>query len=80
MTAQTIMGLTRVDERRSHGFDQFDGAELLTPRTRACAGSAANEISMIFQDPMTSLNPFYKIGKQIVEPMQAHRDVYDEEA
>ena len=34
-----------------------------------------NEISMIFQDPLSSLHPFYKIGDQLVEAMRAHRDV-----
>jgi oligopeptide/dipeptide ABC transporter ATP-binding protein len=38
------------------------------------------EISMVFQDPMTSLNPVYKVGDQIVEAIQAHKEIDDEEA
>ena len=34
-----------------------------------------NEIAMIFQDPLSSLHPFYKIGDQLVEAIRAHRDV-----
>ena len=34
-----------------------------------------NDIAMIFQDPLSSLHPFYKIGDQLVEAVQAHRDV-----
>ena len=39
-----------------------------------------NEISMIFQDPLSSLHPFYKVGNQLVEAIQVHQDVDDEAA
>ena len=39
-----------------------------------------NEIAMIFQEPMTSLNPAYTVGNQIAEQVRAHRDVSREEA
>ena len=55
----------RLDPFRRRGAD---GA----PMTRACAIFAATEISMIFQEPMTSLNPLHKIEKQIGESLFLH--------
>ena len=80
VTAQTIMGLTRVENAEATGSIRFDGEELLKASDEELRRVRGNRISMIFQDPMTSFNPFYRIGKQIVEQIQAHRDVSDEEA
>ena len=81
VTAMTLMGLTRSPNAR---FARLGEAARPGPRhrrpTTSCAPSAAEEIAMIFQDPMTSLNPVHRIGKQIVEQIQAHRDVSDAEA
>ncbi len=43
--------------------------------TRRCSSTAAHEIGMIFQDPMTSLNPVYRIGEQIVEAIRTHEKI-----
>ena len=53
-------------------FEGRDLNEMSADDLRAVRG---NEIAMIFQDPLTSLHPFYKIGRQLVEAMQAHQDV-----
>src|SRR2546421_6651473 len=80
VTAQTIMGLTRSPNARIEGSVEFEGKDLLAapePELRRIRG---DEIAMVFQDPMTSLNPVYKVGAQIVEAIQAHRDATDAEA
>ena len=56
----------------------FDGRDLLRPVTRRrCEALAASDIAMIFQDPMTSLNPVLTIGEQIVETIRAHDKIVD---
>jgi oligopeptide/dipeptide ABC transporter ATP-binding protein len=80
VTAQTIMGLTRSPNARIEGSVEFEGKDLLgapEPELRRIRG---DEIAMVFQDPMTSLNPVYKVGAQIVEAVQAHRDISGAEA
>lgn len=74
MTALAIMGLLpeKVGKVES-GSIQFDGEELTTAddgRLRAIRG---NDISMIFQEPMTSLNPVYTVGEQIAEVLRRHQ-------
>ena len=59
----------------------FDGNDLTKlSRARSCEDIRGNEIAMIFQDPMTSLNPTLKIGTQITETIRAHRDMSKEDA
>ncbi|MGH8866970.1 MAG: ABC transporter ATP-binding protein [Actinomycetes bacterium] len=50
----------------------FEGQDLLTMPKRALRDIRGDEISMVFQDPMTSLNPVFKVGKQIAEALRAH--------
>ncbi len=45
-----------------------------------CAACVATHLAMVFQDPMTSLNPVYRVGDQIAEMIRAHRDVSKAEA
>jgi oligopeptide/dipeptide ABC transporter ATP-binding protein len=80
VTAQTIMGLTRSPNARIDGSVDYRGDDLLTASDQELMDVRGDEIAMIFQDPMTSLNPVYKVGHQIVEAIQAHRDVSDNEA
>ena len=71
----TILGLTRGKNSPFEGEVIYKGQDLLTrpeSRLRAVRG---DEIAMIFQDPMTSLNPVYKVGDQIVEAIIAHEDI-----
>ena len=44
------------------------------PTTRRCAKLRGERMAMVFQDPMTSFNPVYRMGNQIVEAIRAHRD------
>jgi peptide/nickel transport system ATP-binding protein/oligopeptide transport system ATP-binding protein len=60
---------------RFGGEVRYKGKDLLTLSDREMQEYRGNEIGMIFQDPMTSLNPVYRIGEQIVEAIQAHDPV-----
>src|ERR671936_1492208 len=75
VTAMTILGLTREKNTSFEGQVIYKGRDLLglsEARLREVRGS---EIAMIFQDPMTSLNPVYRVGDQIVEAIVTHEDV-----
>jgi oligopeptide/dipeptide ABC transporter ATP-binding protein len=80
VTAQTIMGLTRSKNSRIEGSVKLDGAELIDASDAALRRLRGDRISMVFQDPMTSFNPVYRIGRQIAEAMKAHGDVSKSEA
>ena len=80
VTAQTIMGLTRSTNARIEGSIDYSGRDLVTASEEDLQGIRGEEIAMIFQDPMTSLNPVYRVGRQIVEAIRAHRDEPDERA
>jgi oligopeptide transport system ATP-binding protein len=58
----------------------FDGANLLTQSRKEMRGMLGDKIGMIFQDPMTSLDPLYSIGNQIMEPLKTHRKMSAREA
>ena len=75
VTCLTIMGLNPSRNTISSGQALWKGKDLLSTRPRELRDIRGNEISMIFQDPMTSLNPVHSIGKQLVEAVQLHRDV-----
>lgn len=75
VTAQTLIGLTRSPNARISGSVQFEGRELTGLSDAEMRSVRGEHIAMIFQDPMTSLNPVYRVGDQIVEMIRAHRDV-----
>ena len=75
VTAMTVMGLTRDINARFEGAVLYKGKDLLTVPEEEMQAYRGAEIGMIFQDPMTSLNPVYRIGEQIVEAIQAHEQV-----
>lgn len=58
----------------------FKGKDLLQYSNREIEGIRGNHISMVFQDPMTSLNPTMKVGRQITESLRRHRSISDSEA
>ncbi len=75
VTCLSIMGLNAKRNTISSGEALWKGEDLLTARPSKLREIRGNEISMIFQDPMTSLNPVHSIGRQLVEAVQLHRDV-----
>jgi len=76
VSSLTVMGLTRfAGNARISGSIKFDGKDLLGASDEDMRKLRGNDIAMIFQDPLSSLHPFYKIGDQLVEAVQAHRDV-----
>ncbi len=80
VTAQTIMGLTRSPNTHIKGSIRFRDEELTGLRDTELQDIRGKEIAMIFQDPMTSLNPVYRVGRQIVEAIRAHEEISTEEA
>src|ERR1044071_2585432 len=63
----TVMGLTRAENASHSGRATFEGRDLLTSSNEELRRIRGNEIAMIFQDPLSSLHPFYKVGNQLVE-------------
>jgi len=72
MTALAVMGLLPRGARAS-GSVRFDGQELLGRTDRQLRALRGDAVSMIFQDPLSSLNPYYTVGLQIEETYLAHR-------
>jgi oligopeptide/dipeptide ABC transporter ATP-binding protein len=73
MTALSIMGRVPQPAGRVEGSIVFDGRELLGLAPRAWADLRGDRLAMIFQEPMTSLNPSHTVGRQLVEVLQRHR-------
>jgi peptide/nickel transport system ATP-binding protein len=80
VTAMTLMGLTRSPNARFEGEAHYKGTELVHASEDELRRVRGAEIAMIFQDPMTSLNPVHKIGDQIVEQIQEHEALPDQQA
>ena len=72
VTAMTLMGLTRSPNSTFEGSAKLEGRELITASENELRKVRGNEIAMVFQDPMTSLDPVYRIGDQIVEQIRVH--------
>jgi peptide/nickel transport system ATP-binding protein len=73
MTALSIMGLVPDPPGRVRGSIRLDGRELLGLPEKALRKIRGSAISMVFQEPMTSLDPVMPIGRQIAEPLVVHR-------
>jgi oligopeptide/dipeptide ABC transporter ATP-binding protein len=76
----TILGLTRAPNADISGRIVFEGQDLNELDAEQLRSVRGNEIAMIFQDPLTSLHPFHKVGKQLVEAILIHQDVSKEAA
>jgi oligopeptide/dipeptide ABC transporter ATP-binding protein len=79
VTALAIMGLLAKNARLT-GSIAFGDRELTGLKEKELAGIRGTGIAMVFQDPMTSLNPVYTVGWQIAEAVRAHQDVSKDEA
>ena len=75
VSSLTVMGLTHSKTSDISGEIRFGGADLLQASDAEMRAIRGEEIAMIFQDPLSSLHPFYRIGDQLVEAVQAHHDV-----
>jgi peptide/nickel transport system ATP-binding protein/oligopeptide transport system ATP-binding protein len=73
VTAMTLMGLTRSPNASFGGSARLGDLDLVGATEEQLRRVRGKEIAMIFQDPMTSLNPVHRIGAQIVEQIQAAR-------
>ena len=81
VTAMTIMGLISMPPGKIHGGRVlYRGESLLDMSEDEMRHIRGNDIAMVFQDPMTSLNPVYKIGKQVGEGLRLHRGYSKAEA
>jgi peptide/nickel transport system ATP-binding protein len=80
VTALSIMGLNAAGKSRVGGSVQLEGTDLLKLPEEAMRRIRGNEIAMIFQEPMTSLNPVLTIGSQIAESLFLHRRISQREA
>ena len=72
VTAMTILGLTRGKNARIGGSVRYQGKELTTASNDELEAIRGDRIAMVFQDPMSSLDPVYRVGDQIAEQILAH--------
>jgi peptide/nickel transport system ATP-binding protein len=75
VSVMTLMGLTRGPNARFGGRAMFEGIDLVAASESQLQKVRGNQIAMVFQDPMSSLDPVYRIGDQIVEQIRAHEDI-----
>ena len=80
VTSMSVMKLLQFPGRIVEGEVWFKGENLVRKNDKAMMNIRGNEIAMIFQDPMTSLNPVYKIGDQIMEAIIKHQKLSKEAA
>jgi peptide/nickel transport system ATP-binding protein len=79
VTSLAVMGLLPKTAKVS-GSARLQGEQLLGRSDAAMSKIRGNKLAMIFQDPLTSLNPVYTVGRQLAEAVQAHRQVSKREA
>ncbi len=75
VASMTILGLTRRQGAQISGRILFQGEDLVMLSEEQLRAIRGNEIAMIFQDPLSSLHPLYRIGRQLVEAVLTHQDV-----
>jgi oligopeptide/dipeptide ABC transporter ATP-binding protein len=80
VTAMSIMRLIAPPGRITAGEVRFKGKDLASLSERDMRNVRGNDIAMVFQEPMTSLNPVFKIGAQVAEAIRIHRKVSKKEA
>jgi peptide/nickel transport system ATP-binding protein len=75
VSSLTTLGLTRRQGARISGRIMFGGRDLVALPESELRSIRGNEIAMIFQDPLSALHPLYKVGRQLVEALQAHKQI-----
>jgi oligopeptide transport system ATP-binding protein len=75
VSVYAVMRLLQHPGRVTGGSIRFNGTDILSLSEDDMRKIRGNEIAMIFQDPMTSLNPVYTVGNQICEPLKLHRNM-----
>jgi peptide/nickel transport system ATP-binding protein len=80
ITALSVMRLVAPPGKIVSGEILFDGKDLLTLSDSQMRGMRGDDIAMIFQDPMTSLNPVFTVGEQIAEALRLHRKMSNKQA
>ena len=75
VSSLTTLGLTRRQGAHISGRILFEGRDLVTYSEGDMRAIRGNEIAMIFQDPLSALHPLYKVGKQLIEALQAHKEI-----
>jgi peptide/nickel transport system ATP-binding protein len=75
VTSQAIMGLVNRKSAKMTGEVRLDGEELVSARPEQVRSLRGKRMAMIFQDPLSSLHPFYSIGKQLSEAVRVHQDI-----
>jgi len=80
VSAMSIMRLLPTRGSKVEGSIRLQGTELLTLSEEEMAAVRGNDVAMIFQEPMTSLNPVMSIGEQIIEPLRLHRQLDRQQA
>ena len=80
VTSQAIMGLVNRKAASVSGEGWLDGQDIIASTPQQVRELRGKRMAMIFQDPLSSLHPFYSVGKQLVEAIQVHQDVSKQEA
>ena len=80
VTMLSLLGLNSGNAIVEADDIDFDGVDLLELDNKSMRALLGNEISMIFQDPMTSLNPLYTVGNQLMEPLKIHQKMDKKQA
>jgi peptide/nickel transport system ATP-binding protein len=75
VTAMTTLGLTRMQGAQVSGRILFEGKDLVALSDGELRTIRGNDIAMVFQDPLSSLHPLFRVGDQLIEAIRAHRDV-----
>ncbi|KRL39254.1 ABC transporter ATP-binding protein [Lacticaseibacillus manihotivorans] len=75
VTMRTVMGLLANNASITSGEVLLEGDDILKKSEKEMSAMRGNDVAMIFQDPMTSLDPTMTIGKQVAEPLLLHNDI-----
>jgi peptide/nickel transport system ATP-binding protein len=75
VASMTTLGLTRGKSTQISGRILFEGRDLVALEQRELRAIRGNDIAMVFQDPLSSMHPFFKVGFQLIEAVRAHQDV-----